>query len=49
VTIEALRRELDHDQILAFAMLVGHYVMGGMLLSVAGCEIEHAFRLHQPV
>lgn len=49
VTFEALRRELDQDQILAFAMLVGHYVMGGMLLNVAGCEIEPAFRLGQPV
>lgn len=45
VTYEALRRELDPDQILEFAMLVGHYVMGGMLLSVGGCEIEPAFRL----
>ncbi|MBS1694006.1 MAG: carboxymuconolactone decarboxylase family protein [Actinobacteria bacterium] len=44
-TFEALRREFDQDQILEFAMLVGHYVMGGMLLSVAGCEIEPAFRL----
>jgi hypothetical protein len=44
VTFEALRRELDQDQILEFAMLVSHYVMGGMMLSVAGCEIEPAFR-----
>ncbi len=48
VTFEALRRELDQDQILEFAVLVGHYVMGGMMLSVAGCEIEPAFRLGQP-
>lgn len=45
VTFEALRRELDSDQTVAFAMLVGHYVMGGMMLSVAGCPIEPAFRL----
>lgn len=49
VTYESLRRELDPDQILEFAMLVGHYVMGGMLLSVAGCEIEPAFALREPV
>lgn len=48
VTFEALRRELDQDQIVEFAMLVGHYVMGGMALSVAGCEIEPAFRLDEP-
>lgn len=48
VTFEALRRELDPDQIVAFAMLVGHYVMGGMMLSVAGCPIEPAFRLDAP-
>lgn len=47
VTFEALRRELHQDQILEFAMLVGHYVMGGMMLSVAGCEIEPAFRLRE--
>ncbi len=48
VTFEALRRELEQDQIVEFAMLVGHYVMGGMALSVAGCEIEPAFRLDEP-
>jgi 4-carboxymuconolactone decarboxylase len=45
LTYEALRQELDPDQILAFATLVGHYVMATMMLSVAGCPIEPAFQL----
>jgi len=43
VTYENLRHELDQDQILEFATLVGHYVMATMMLSVAGCPIEPAF------
>ena len=30
-------------------MLVGHYVMAGMMLGVAGVEIEPAFRLGERV
>jgi hypothetical protein len=30
-------------------MLVGHYVMGGMMLGVAGVQIEPAFELDVPV
>jgi len=45
LTYEALRKELDPDQILALATLVGHYVMATMMLSVAGCQIEPAFQL----
>jgi alkylhydroperoxidase family enzyme len=48
VTYAQLRRELDADQILEFATLVGHYVMATMMLSVAGCPIEPAFMLEQP-
>jgi 4-carboxymuconolactone decarboxylase len=48
MTYEALRRELDQDQILEFATLVGHYVMATMMLSVAGCPIEPAFELSRP-
>jgi hypothetical protein len=33
------------EAILEFAMLVGHYVMAGMLLGVAGVELEPAFEL----
>ena len=44
---QALRRELDDDQILEFATLVGHYVMATMMLSVSGCEIEPGFELAQ--
>ncbi|MCX8555050.1 carboxymuconolactone decarboxylase family protein [Mycolicibacterium mucogenicum] len=40
-----LRRELDENQVLEFATLVGHYVMASMMLSVAGVEIEPAFAL----
>lgn len=40
---EDLRRELDEDQILEFATLVGHYVMATMMLSVSGCQLEPAF------
>jgi 4-carboxymuconolactone decarboxylase len=47
VTYEELRHELDQDQILEFATLVGHYVMATMMLSVAGCPIEPAFQLDQ--
>jgi 4-carboxymuconolactone decarboxylase len=47
VTYEELRHELDQDQILEFATLVGHYVMATMMLSVAGCPIEPAFQLEQ--
>jgi 4-carboxymuconolactone decarboxylase len=43
IAYEDLRRELDQDQILEFATLVGHYVMATMMLSVAGCPIEPAF------
>jgi 4-carboxymuconolactone decarboxylase len=43
ITYENLRHELDPDQILEFATLVGHYVMATMMLSVAGCPIEPAF------
>ncbi len=45
---EELRHELDPDQILEFATLVGHYVMATMMLSVAGCPIEPAFGFEQP-
>lgn len=45
VTFENLRHELDQDQILGFATLVGHYVMASMMLGVAGVEIEPAFAL----
>ena len=44
-TFQRLRQELNPDQILEFTMLVGHYVMAGMILSVAGVEIEPAFAL----
>jgi 4-carboxymuconolactone decarboxylase len=47
VTYEQLRHELDQDQILEFATLVGHYVMATMMLSVAGCPIEPAFQFDQ--
>jgi 4-carboxymuconolactone decarboxylase len=47
ITYEQLRHELDQDQILEFATLVGHYVMATMMLSVAGCPIEPAFQLDQ--
>jgi hypothetical protein len=43
---ERLRRELDQNQILEFSMLVGHYVMAGMMLGVAGVQIEPAFELN---
>ncbi|WP_428341377.1 hypothetical protein [Mycobacterium sp.] len=46
-TFVDLRRELNEDQILEFATLVGHYVMATMMLSVAGCPIEPAFQLGQ--
>jgi alkylhydroperoxidase family enzyme len=49
VTFDELHRHLDQDQILEFATLVGHYVMATMMLSVAGCPIEPAFQLSQPV
>ena len=49
VTFERLRRELDADQILEFTTLVGHYVMAGMMLGVAGVEIEPAFQLGERV
>jgi len=49
LTFERLRRELDQNQILEFSMLVGHYVMAGMMLGVAGVEIEPAFELGVPV
>ncbi len=42
---QQLRNELDENQILESATLVGHYVMASMMLSVAGCPIEPAFRL----
>jgi 4-carboxymuconolactone decarboxylase len=45
LTYERLRRELDENQILEFSMLVGHYVMAGMMLGVAGVQIEPAFEL----
>lgn len=45
MTFENLRHELDQDQILGFATLVGHYVMASMMLGVAGVEIEPAFEL----
>jgi 4-carboxymuconolactone decarboxylase len=45
LTFERLRRELDQNQILEFSMLVGHYVMAGMMLGVAGVQIELAFEL----
>jgi 4-carboxymuconolactone decarboxylase len=47
-TYQQLRRELDENQILEFAMLVGHYVMAAMMLDVAGCEVEPAFALQRP-
>jgi 4-carboxymuconolactone decarboxylase len=43
-TYQRLRRELDENQILEFSMLVGHYVMAAMMLDVAGCGVEPAFR-----
>lgn len=43
-TYQRLHRELDENQILEFCMLVGHYVMAAMMLDVAGCEVEPAFR-----
>lgn len=46
-TFTDLHRELDQDQILEFATLVGHYVMASMMLSVAGCPIEPAFDFTQ--
>jgi 4-carboxymuconolactone decarboxylase len=45
VTFDRLRRELDQNQILEFSMLVGHYAMAGMMLGVAGVQIEPAFEL----
>ena len=42
---DALRRELDDDQIFQFTTLVGHYVMASMMLGVAGVPIEPAFAL----
>lgn len=44
-TYQRLRGELDENQILEFAMLVGHYVMAAMMLDVAGCDVEPAFSL----
>ena len=43
-TYERLHCELDENQILEFCMLVGHYVMAAMMLDIAGCEVEPAFR-----
>jgi hypothetical protein len=45
LTFERLRCELDQNQILEFSMLVGHYVMAGMMLGFAGVQIEPAFEL----
>lgn len=45
LTYDRIRRELNENQILEFSMLVGHYVMAGMMLGVAGVEIEPAFEL----
>ena len=45
LTFERRRCELDQNQILEFSMLVGHYVMAGMRLGVAGVQIEPAFEL----
>lgn len=42
---DALRRELDDDQIFQFTTLVGHYVMASMMLGVAGVQLEPAFEL----
>jgi 4-carboxymuconolactone decarboxylase len=47
LTYQQLRRELDENQILEFAMLVGHYVMAAMILDVAGCEVEPAYALQR--
>jgi hypothetical protein len=43
-TYQRLHRELDENQFLEFCMLVCHYVMAAMMLDVAGCEVEPAFR-----
>jgi 4-carboxymuconolactone decarboxylase len=44
-TYRQLHHELNDDQILELATLVGHYIMASMMLSVAGCPIEPAFQL----
>ena|GEM_PF-5522809 len=44
-TYQQLRRELDKNQILEFSMLVGHYVMGAMMLDGTGCKVEPVFSL----
>lgn len=38
-----LRRHLTEDQGVEFCMLVGHYVMGAMIINTSGCRIEPDF------
>ncbi|MFJ9352478.1 carboxymuconolactone decarboxylase family protein [Streptomyces sp. NPDC101237] len=39
-TWHTLREHLDDDQTVELCMLVGHYVMGAMIINTSGCEIE---------
>ncbi|MEU8951196.1 carboxymuconolactone decarboxylase family protein [Streptomyces sp. NPDC048489] len=39
-TWHALREHLDDNQVVELCMLVGHYVMGAMIINTSGCEIE---------
>ncbi|MFJ8156296.1 carboxymuconolactone decarboxylase family protein [Streptomyces sp. NPDC094468] len=39
-TWHTLREHLDEDRIVEVCMLVGHYVMGAMIINTSGCAIE---------
>ncbi|MFI9650756.1 carboxymuconolactone decarboxylase family protein [Streptomyces sp. NPDC052040] len=43
-TLSALRGHLSDDACVELCMVVGHYVMGAMIINTSGCEIEPPYR-----